>query len=121
MDASDSPNDQIDAPSKMISFNKNCPGTTAESRIRQSVLRSRSESRNSSAEANTFIANPTDLIKRCRDSRTESLSSIIEIWEVYSRRVLLKILLPPFPMRNLAILSYTYTFVYVGLSPARLL
>ena len=30
MDASDSPNDQIDAPSKTISFNKNCPGTTAK-------------------------------------------------------------------------------------------
>src|SRR4029450_13934982 len=30
MDASDSPRDQIDAPSNTISFNKNCPGTTAK-------------------------------------------------------------------------------------------
>lgn len=30
MDASDSPNDQMDAPSNTISFNKNCPGTTAK-------------------------------------------------------------------------------------------
>ena len=34
---------------------------------------------NSSAEANTFTANPTDLIKPLRDSRTESSSSTTEI------------------------------------------
>ena len=30
MDASDSPNNQMEAPSNTISFNKNCPGTTAK-------------------------------------------------------------------------------------------
>ena len=30
MDASDSPRDQIDAPSNTLSFKKNCPGTTAK-------------------------------------------------------------------------------------------
>src|SRR5215467_14645080 len=49
------------------------------SSIRQSVLRRSSALKNSSAEANTATANPTDLIKPLRDSRTESSSSTIEI------------------------------------------
>src|SRR5271169_4861334 len=54
------------------------PGMRTSS-IRQSALRSWSKFKNSSAEANTFTANPTDLRNPQRASRTDSSSSTIEI------------------------------------------
>src|SRR5258707_10468809 len=54
------------------------PGIRTSS-TRQSALSSWFETKNPSAEANAFTANPTDLSNPQRASRTDSSSSTIEI------------------------------------------